>query len=214
MCCTHVELQFIKDKTALRYYLVGKGFTQALKALGEAERIHTGFRKDLVTPELHHQLRICFTLIGLRLVDEEQFIIAALLHDVQEDYGIPSKDIEATYGSTVAEAVWLLTKKFKGAHKATEDYVSDLAKNKIASLVKAADRYDNLQSMIAVFTLEKMLDYIAFTTDVLLPALRQATKMFPEQMLAYTTMRKRLKDQLKLLDAYVALLKKVGPQHG
>jgi hypothetical protein len=34
------NLQFQKEKTALKYYLIGKGYEKALKALGFAERYH------------------------------------------------------------------------------------------------------------------------------------------------------------------------------
>lgn len=50
-------LQFQREKTALKYFLIGRGFHLALKALGFVERYNVGLRKDGVTPSLHHEFR-------------------------------------------------------------------------------------------------------------------------------------------------------------
>ena len=43
---------------SLRYWLLGREFYTALKAPRYAADYHTGLRKDGVTPEFEHQLRI------------------------------------------------------------------------------------------------------------------------------------------------------------
>jgi len=199
------SIQFSKDKASLRYYLLGKGYTKALSALGDAERHHIGLRKDGYTPELHHQVRMCFVAINLKLENEEDVLCTLMLHDVQEDYNVESEYILKMYGKTIADAVWCLTKKFKGTNKSKNQYIEEMALNSIASLCKAIDRMDNLQSMIGVFNLSKMIDYIAEARDEIIPMLKLATKFFPYQMLAYTSLRNQMKKQIYLLTKYVEL---------
>ena len=200
------QTQFEKDKAALRYYMIGKGYTKALLSLGEAERHHVGTRKDGYTPELHHQIRICFIITALRGIENEEDVLCTImLHDVQEDYDVESTYILEKYGREVADAVWCLTKKFKGSIKSKRQYIEEMARNAIASIVKGADRMDNLQSMIGVFGLTKMVSYIAEARDEILPMMKQATKYFPHHVFAYTALRAMLKKQIFLLDAYTAL---------
>jgi len=75
-----------KFHISLRYWLLGRNYNQALKALEYASQFHTGFRKDKITPEFHHQLYIASyvrTLINGIMFPQET-LAAAFLHDVCE----------------------------------------------------------------------------------------------------------------------------------
>lgn len=197
-------LQFQREKTALKYFLIGRGYHLALKALGFVERYNVGLRKDGVTPSLHHEVQIALSVSQVKDVSKEEIcIVAALLHDVQEDHQIPSADIEREFGKEVADVVWKLTKKFAGAHKNKTDYINDIAMCEVASIVKGLDRVNNLHSMIGVFTLEKMTTYANEAEKVFLPMLKKAGKLFPEQQSAYHAISQQMKQAIIFTRAYV-----------
>jgi (p)ppGpp synthase/HD superfamily hydrolase len=115
---------YTKYFISLRYWLLGRNYFLALEALEYASKFHTGTRKDGVTKEYAHQLAIGHyvrTLSPSLEYPEETFAMV-FLHDVVEDYGISLEEIESSFGSTVREAVWLLTKQFRGQTKVPADY--------------------------------------------------------------------------------------------
>lgn len=201
------QLQFAKEKTALKYYLIGRGYDKALKALGFAERYHVGLRKDGKTPEFHHQIRIALAITQLKgILNEERCIILALLHDVQEDYQIPHETISMNFGVVIADKVWKLTKKFEGEIKNKLDYIEQIALDADCSIVKGLDRCDNLESMIGVFSVSKMEEYAHEAVTIFLKMLRKASKLFPEQHPAYQAIMQRMKTVIKFVESHVAVL--------
>lgn len=188
------QLQFEKDYTALKHYLIGKEYLPALRALGIAEQVHKGFRKDGKTPELQHQVNICFTIINLRgVIDEGTALAAALLHDTLEDYDFPEDELALAVGEVVVEMARKLDKR-TGA---------DLSTCPVCSIVKGADNCDNTLNMIDVFDLDKMGSYIKRTQTEILPMLKKASKIYPEQQLAYAGLTALLKKQIQLNQDYI-----------
>lgn len=197
-------LQFQREKTALKYFLIGRGYHQALKALGFVERYNVGLRKDGVTPSLHHEVQIALSVSQVKDVSHEELcIVASLLHDVQENHQIPSEDIEREFGQEIRNIVWKLTKKFAGEHKNKKDYINGIAICPVASIVKGLDRVNNLHSMIGVFSLEKMAEYAYEASIVFLPMLKRAGKLFPEQQSAYHSISQQMKQAIAFANAYV-----------
>lgn len=187
----------------IRYFLIGRKFTNALGALEFAAKFHDGTRKDKVTPEFHHQLGIAHYIRTLEnhLVYPEETLAACFLHDVCEDYDVGFPEVEKLFGKAVAEAVQLLTKKHRKILKAPESYFADMAENNIASVVKGADRINNIQTMIGVFTREKQEKYIVETETQILPMLKVARRAFPTQEPAYENIKMILKNQIALIRA-------------
>jgi (p)ppGpp synthase/HD superfamily hydrolase len=194
--------KFDKLFTALKYYLIGKNYYKALKALQFAREHHSGFRKDGSTPEFHHQLAICMYLMTLKNVEnEETVLITALLHDTIEDSHVSPEEMEEKFGKEVAQCVWLLTKQYKNEKKNTEAYFSDISKNAVASLVKGADRIHNVQTMINVFSKEKQIAYLKEVETYFLPMIKKAKYSFPEQGAAYYNIQHMLESQIQLFNA-------------
>lgn len=189
--------QYEKLKVALRYYFLGKGYFMAADALEFAGEYHDGKRKDGVTPEFQHQIEIAHYVRTLEasLMQPEPTLIACILHDVSEDYEVSDNMIRMRYGATVADAVALLNKN----GKTSEHYFEQLAMNSIASVVKGADRINNLQSMVGVFTPEKQLRYIAEVEKYFLPMLKIARRSFARQEPVYENIKHVLTSQLELL---------------
>jgi (p)ppGpp synthase/HD superfamily hydrolase len=194
---------YTKQFIAMRYWLLGRNYFLALNALEYAAKLHTGKRKDGKTQEYFHQLSIgrYVKSISTSLEYPEATLATVFLHDICEDYGIGFEEIESRFGVEVAQAVRLMTKKFRGYRKPDAEYYREIINNKIASVTKGADRIHNIQTMVGVFTYDKQKEYIQETEAYILPALKEARRYFPRQEPAYENIRHVLVSQIELLRA-------------
>lgn len=186
----------------IRAWCLGRNYHLALNALEFGAKFHTGLRKN-GAPEYHHQLSISHylrTFIG-HLEFPEETLAAAFLHDVCEDYDVGFDEIQSKFGNKIGTAVSLLTKKYRGDKIPAEVYYKDLAKDPIASVVKGADRVNNIQTMIGVFSLEKQKAYIDETENLVLPMLKSARRQFTMQESAYENEKMMIRSQLELIQA-------------
>ncbi|PPD52544.1 MAG: hypothetical protein CTY12_06275 [Methylotenera sp.] len=199
--------QYQKLHIALQHYLYGAKYYRALKAFDLAKRFHTGVRKDNVTPEFQHQIEIALFITTLKdVVNEEDAIVVALLHDLLEDYvEVTQYDIDALVGLTAAQSVVVISKKIQGKnrHVGLDRYFNDIGQDQEASIVKGCDRIRNLQTMGGAFSIEKQQEYIQETKEHFLPMLKRAAGIFPMQYLAYMNIRTVLKSQIELLEACI-----------
>lgn len=194
---------YTKQFIAMRYWLLGRNYFLALGALEYAAKLHTGKRKDGQTQEYFHQLSIgrYVKSISTSLEYPEETLATVFLLDVCEDYGIGFEEIESCFGVQVTQAVQLMTKKFRGYRKPDAEYYREITNHKIASVTKGADRIHNIQTMVDVFTYEKQKEYIQETETYILPALKEARRLFPKQEPAYENIRHVLISQIELLRA-------------
>lgn len=200
-----------KAKTYLRGHLQGQRMYKALEAMEICLHYHKGFRKDGVTPEWYHQLSIVLYLVTLEHCfgdDAESIYIVAFLHDVVEDYDYPLESVQAIFGEKIAKAVALISKQTPGsAKKSNEAYYNELGKNKLASIVKGADRIHNYQSMPGVFSHEKQRSYIQEGQDFILPMLKKARTRFFDFRSAYENIKHVLLVQMNLITNTLEALK-------
>lgn len=199
----HIDIQ--KAQIIIRYWLLAKEYHRASRALELVKKYSTGFRKDGKTPELYHPLALVFYLktICSSLMHPEETIIVALKHDLGEDYGLTKEDVENTDGLRVARAFARMTKKTSGMAKTTDAYYVELAEDSIASIAKSADRIHNHQSMVGVFSREKIEEYLEETQTYVLPMIRVARRNFPEQEPAYENAKHILVSQIELIEAII-----------
>jgi (p)ppGpp synthase/HD superfamily hydrolase len=193
-----VSERYQKLEIALRYFLKGAGFATALKALDFCLKWHKGLRKDGKTPESQHQIEIalyCITLKGL--LNLEMVLVAALLHDVLEDYPEAEDDFIKIFGQ--GEIYYTCQRLNKNKAAKYVDYFGTIANDPVASIVKGADRVHNVNSMVGVFSKEKQARYAAEVEEHFLPMLKKARKNFPEQLDAYFNIMHMLRSQLNLL---------------
>lgn len=188
---------------SMRYWMLGRNMHIGLKALEFGASLHTGLRKDGVTPEYQHQLSIAHLLrTFLGHLDSPEFCLAtACLHDICEDKDVGFEEINAKFGPEICKSVSLLTKTHRGDKVPPEVYYKGIASDPIASVVKGADRINNIQSMVGVFSLEKQKQYIEETETLVLPMLKIARRQFTTQDSAYENMKFVLKSQLELIKA-------------
>lgn len=187
-----------KLKIALEWQLIGLWYNKALKAFNLAKKYHNWLRKDWVTNEFKHQVDICLYLLTLKVDNSEMedLITSALLHDIREDYGIEHVYINDNFWNKIATSVEKLTKKFNNIKKPYDLYFDELANDYLASLVKWADRINNISTMVWVFSTTKQLEYVKEVEVYFLPMLKKARKNFPENTLAYLNIETILKQQV------------------
>lgn len=190
-----------KERIALRHWLLGRGWYQAVEAMTYAEGHHNGLRKDGVTPEFSHQVSICLYLATLapHLLHPEATITTGFLHDVCEDYDVEFAEIERLFGAQVADATHAMTKVHKGIKRHPDEVKAAQEKCPIASVVKGADRIHNQSTMAGVFGPEKIGLYLAETEEYILPMLKTARRRFPQQDGAYQNERVVLRTQNGIL---------------
>lgn len=197
----HIDIQ--KAQIIIRYWLLAKEYYRASRALELAIKHYTGVRKDGETPELYHPLALVFYLktINNSLLYPEETIVVALAHDLGEDHGVSKEEMEEHYGLKISRAFVCMTKKSAGMVKTNDSYYVALENDAIASIVKAADRIHNHQSMVGVFSPEKIEEYIEETQTYVLPMIRKARRNFPEQEPAYENAKHILMSQIELIEA-------------
>ena len=191
---------------AMKYWLLGAKYNEALRSLDFNQKFFTGVRKDGITPEFDHhicQAQFMRTLIP-HLIYPEETLATIFTHDTQEDKSVSWQEIKDVFdqehfGVLVADATWRVTKVFRGAKRDEAELFEEMAECPIASLVKGVDRIHNFQTMVGVFSKEKQQKYIQEGSELFLPMLKSAEKKFPSQEPAYKNIRTFLKSQMQLL---------------
>jgi len=142
-------------------------------------------------PYLHHLMTVAtHTIVGTRndgfsIKDQENAIIAALLHDTIEDTGIEYHDVKEAFDKTIADAVSALTKnKLVGDKQAQmEDSLSRIkAQPRWVWCVKLSDRITNLTGIPAHWDEAKKQKYLS-EARVLWSALHEASPDLSERLL-------------------------------
>lgn len=141
-------------------------------------------------PYITHLVATAFTLIDY--TEDEDIIIAALLHDTLEDTDYTIDELQEDFGGKVREIVESLTepkssKEKRYTFKETKKiYADQLKKGPIeAVLVAAADKIHNLRTMVEDYT----DDHERFIEDF--------GKNFDERLEAYQTIANVINSRLK-----------------
>lgn len=122
-----------------------------LNAAAFAAEKHTGQkRKDGHEPYINHPIEVADLLTDVGNVDDDEIIIAALLHDTVEDCGVTFAEIEERFGATVAGYVRELTDD-KSLPKAERkrlqiEHAPHLSNG--AKQIKLADKISNVRDVI------------------------------------------------------------------
>ena len=130
-----------------------KDHDRLLLAISFAARAHDGhFRKDGETPYLAHPLRVMTIVSRLFGVTDVETLIAAVLHDTNEDTKTDHDDLSQQFGTCVADYVAALSKDKRLAEERRErEYHDALAAAPVeVQLCKLADVYDNLLDSVGM----------------------------------------------------------------
>lgn len=148
-------------------------------ALDFATEKHKGQKRIGGDDYITHPIAVCEIVKNQGYGEDYQ--ITALFHDLLEDTDTTEEEILKYGNQEILTAVQLLTKK-KGYDMA--GYVGAIKNNKIAFIVKAADRLHNLQCALVTST-EFKRKYILETVDWYLdfsPDIRKAVKRLAESL--------------------------------
>lgn len=194
---------YTKLKTAIRYWMLGREYHLALQAMEFGLKYHTGVRKDGVMPEFQHQISQASFARTLEphLLHPDETLATIFLHDVVEDCDVDISTIFAEFGEMVGTSVELMTNQVRGERKPIKSYYSEMQFDPIASFAKGCDRIHNHQTMVGVFTPEKIDSYMIETNDHVIPMLKLARKRFTKQEGAYLNIKHVLMTQMELLQA-------------
>lgn len=169
-----------KMYTYIRGFANGAHMTDTLKALSYAREKHSGQLRKSGEPYFVHPLTMACNAISIG-IREDTVIATILLHDVCEDCGVDPALLPVS--DTVQHSVELLTfSVMEGETKeiAKNRYYNMIQQDRAATLTKLIDRCHNVSSMAGTFSKEKLKAYIEETRQYVLPLLRKAKTLYPE----------------------------------
>ena len=137
----------------LSSYLPPAHVQQVRRAYFYAEQAHDGQKRRSGEPYVTHPLAVAGILADHRL--DHHSLMAALLHDVIEDTGIPKAALAQQFGDTVAELVDGVSKltqiefnsKAEAQAENFQKMTMAMAKDIRVILVKLADRLHNMRTL-------------------------------------------------------------------
>jgi guanosine-3',5'-bis(diphosphate) 3'-pyrophosphohydrolase len=140
----------------LSSYLDPSQINLVKRAYYYAEQAHDGQKRRSGEPYITHPLAVADILTDMHM--DHQSLMAAMLHDVIEDTGIPKKAISRQFGDAVAELVDGVSKltqiEFEShAEKQAENFQKmalAMANDLRVILVKLADRLHNMRTLAAM----------------------------------------------------------------
>lgn len=124
-----------------------------LHAVQFAAEKHTEQRRKnkRSSPYINHPVEVAHHLTSVGKVEDEDLVIAALLHDTIEDTETSREEIGAAFGETVAELVMECTddKSLPKQERKRLQILNAPKKSSRAKLIKIADKTCNLRSILA-----------------------------------------------------------------
>jgi RelA/SpoT family (p)ppGpp synthetase len=139
--------------SALRSYLNPEQTNHVKRAYYFAEQAHFGQRRRSGEDYVTHPLAVAGILADMHM--DHQSLMAAMLHDVIEDTGIPKSAIGKQFGPTVAELVDGVSKLTQMEFETLEEKQAEnfqkmalaMARDIRVILVKLADRLHNMRTL-------------------------------------------------------------------
>ena len=181
---TDEEYLYSKSYLFIKGFATGRDYQNTLKALPLARLIHNGqYRKGetiidgqtVHLPYIVHCLKVCSTLMSLNfpLTDKELDLLyaGAILHDTLEDgeryFPKGGEEYFTEYGldKEIANIIKLLSKHTGADEYELNEYFNEIKKNKIALLIKLADRSHNVEDL---YNMKNIPKYIKETRDYFL----------------------------------------------
>ena len=134
-------------------YLPAEQVAQVLRAYEFAAKAHEGQQRHSGEPYISHPVAVATLLAELRL--DAQTLMAALLHDVIEDTGVPKEHIAELFGEEVAELVDGVSKLDKIEFRSRAEAQAESFRKMLLAmvgdmrviLVKLGDRTHNMRTL-------------------------------------------------------------------
>lgn len=172
-----MSADFRADKmySYMKGYCAAKRWSDGLQALAFARDKHAPQMRKGGQPYIVHPLSMACHAVSLGL-DNEDVIVACLLHDVVEDCNVLAGELPIKSESARTSIVHLT--HISGVPM--DIYYQGITGDEVASLVKLLDRCDNVSTMAGVFSTEKMKSYIDETRNYVMPLWRETKDKFPK----------------------------------
>jgi GTP diphosphokinase / guanosine-3',5'-bis(diphosphate) 3'-diphosphatase len=137
----------------MQRYLSTEQVEQVMRAYEFAAKAHEGQQRYSGEPYISHPVAVATLLAELKL--DAQTLMAALLHDVIEDTGVPKQHIAELFGEEVAELVDGVSKLDKIEFRSRAEAQADSFRKMLLAmvgdirviLVKLADRTHNMRTL-------------------------------------------------------------------
>ena len=137
----------------MQRYLPAEQVGQVMHAYEFAAKAHEGQQRHSGEPYISHPVAVATLLAELKL--DAQTLMAALLHDVIEDTGVPKEHIAALFGEEVAELVDGVSKLDKIEFRSRAEAQAESFRKMLLAmvgdmrviLVKLADRTHNMRTL-------------------------------------------------------------------
>ena len=169
-----------------------------LKAIAFASEAHEGQkRKKSEVPYIYHPLTLACHALSMD-IKEDEVLATCLLHDVVEDCGKTLEDLPVN--EETRELVRLLTHSETTPENRDEimtAYYDAIAKNSKAALIKCLDRCNNITTMAAGLSRERIFRMIR-ETERYYPALLDVIKAEPEYNNAAWLIRYQMESVLEI----------------
>ncbi len=169
-----------KMYTYVRGFATGANMKETMKALAFARGKHSGQLRKSGQPYIVHPLTMACNAVGMGIKDDA-VVATILLHDVCEDCDVSVAELPVS--DAVKHSVSLMTFRImEGETKeiAKNRYYNMLLQSREATLTKLIDRCHNVSSMAGTFSVEKLKSYIEETRQYVLPLLKKAKDVYPE----------------------------------
>lgn len=148
------DVQALESKLA--GYLAPDQVERVRNAYFIGAQAHAGQTRKSGEPYITHPVAVAMILADLGM--DAETIIAAILHDTLEDTLLPRAELEAKFGSTVAELVDGVTKLDKVKFRSLQDAAAEsfrkmllaMARDLRVILIKLADRLHNMRTLGAM----------------------------------------------------------------
>lgn len=178
------------------------------RTINLARVFHKGQLRKTGEPFAAHVIRVTH-LLHINGVRVERILTAALLHDAIEDcpHLVSAKSLRDTHGfhPRVVSTVELLTKTKKQSY---EVYCARVAISPEACLIKLADRLDNLKTIPAEYSLEKLRRKLDETERCILPLYTKILAHVPEYAEIAGRLTRNVTSLLKMATVSTHLAKK------
>jgi DNA-directed RNA polymerase omega subunit len=137
----------------MQRYLPAEQVQQVMSAYEFAAKAHEGQQRHSGEPYISHPVAVATILAELKL--DAQTLMAALLHDVIEDTGVPKDHIASLFGEEVAELVDGVSKLDKIEFRSRAEAQAESFRKMLLAmvgdirviLVKLADRTHNMRTL-------------------------------------------------------------------
>jgi len=148
--------------------------TRLLQAVDFAARKHRQQRRKNKddTPYINHCVEVAHHLARVGKVEDEDTLIAALLHDTIEDTDTTREEIAERFGETVAGLVAECTddKRLPKQERKRLQIETAPGKSRRAKLIKIADKTCNLRSILedppAMWSRQRQREYFVWAEQV------------------------------------------------